>query len=99
MSTSQVTGTKTSAPVSTGESTAPSTTTTETYEGLTQSIVDVSAEPKSVTGDQGSIENHSLRDLIAADEYIRKTKASKKANRMAMIKGMFIKMNPPGTRG
>lgn len=61
---------------------------------LESTIEQVAAEPRKATGDGGSIENHSLRDLIAADQHL----ASK--NAMESSVGLGIKMmriKPPGT--
>lgn len=37
---------------------------------LEQAIVDAAALPKSATGDNGSATQHSLPDLIQADQYL-----------------------------
>ena len=65
----------------------------------TQAIKDVSLEPRIASGDQGSIENFELRDLIAADKYLRSVGASKGSNRRSMLKSLFTKLSPPGSRG
>lgn len=64
----------------------------------TQSIKDVAQEPKSVSGDQGSVSNQSLRDLIVADQYLRQVEANKPKNRKSLIRGMFTKLSSPGSR-
>lgn len=61
-------------------------------ESLEQEIRDNAAGPKKVQGDEGSVEQHSLADQIAADRHI--------ANRNAQAgKGLGIKhfkLVPPG---
>lgn len=62
-------------------------------ETLENAIRENASGPKKVTGDSGSLEQHSLQDQITADKYL----ASKKA---AQSKGLGIKMvklSPDGT--
>ena len=59
----------------------------------------VSLEPKTVSGDQGSISNHSPRDLILADRYLRSVDSAKSANKKKVFKSLFQKLSPPSSRG
>jgi hypothetical protein len=55
-------------------------------------ILDNAMAPKKVTGDEGSVEQHSIPDQIAADRY----KLAKQASR----RGIGLKMTkliPPGS--
>jgi hypothetical protein len=47
---------------------------------------------KSVSGDSGSVEQHSIPDQIAADRYL----ASKKASRAKGLGVRMTKVVPPG---
>lgn len=49
--------------------------------------------PAKVTGDQGSVEQHSLKDQIEADRYL----ASKKTARAKGLGVRIGKLVPPGT--
>jgi hypothetical protein len=50
-------------------------------------------DPKSVSGDSGSVEQHSLADQIAADKYL----ASKVASKTSGIGGIkLVKLMAPG---
>ena len=49
--------------------------------------------PAKVTGDVGSVEQHSLRDQIEADRYLNSKKAANNKNRGLR----FSKLVPPGT--
>lgn len=44
---------------------------------LSDAIANAAAAPLKATGDTGSLEQHNLKDLIAADQYL----ASKRARR------------------
>lgn len=60
---------------------------------LENAIEENAAGPKKVSGDAGSVEQHSLKDQIEADKYL----AAKKA---AQTKGLGIKLakiSPGGT--
>ena len=46
---------------------------------LDNSIRDNAAGPARVTGDQGSVQQHSLKDQIAADRYLAAKQAAKKS--------------------
>jgi len=62
-------------------------------DAIEQAIEQNAAGPKRVTGDAGSVEQHSLKDQIDADRYL----AAKKA---AAGKGLGIKLtkiSPGGT--
>ena len=39
---------------------------------LSATIEDVAKAPRKSTGDNGSVEEHSLADMIAADKYLKK---------------------------
>lgn len=49
--------------------------------------------PRRVQGDEGSLENHSIQDQIAADRYLASKKAAKNRN----LGLTFRKIVPPGT--
>lgn len=42
---------------------------------LSQTIADAAANPKKIQGDEATIEEHSLPDLIAADQYLTRKNA------------------------
>jgi len=55
-------------------------------------ILENALGPKKVTGDAGSVEQHSLQDQIAAERFL----ASKKATRQGL--GLrLVKLQPDGT--
>ena len=60
---------------------------------LDESIRENATSPAKVTGDQGSVEQHSLKEQIEADRYL----ASKKAARSKGFGVRFGKLVPPGT--
>ena len=60
---------------------------------LEESIHENATSPANVTGDQGSVEQHPLKDQIEADRYL----ASKKAARSKGFGVRFGKLVPPGT--
>lgn len=66
---------------------------------VSSTIKTVAMEPKTVSGDQGSITNQSLQDIIAADKYLRSASSTKKGNRRKVFKSLFQKMSSPGSRG
>ena len=68
-------------------------------ENMEDAIRQVSMEPKQISGDQGSVTNQDIRDMIAADKYLRSINAGKKKNRKAMFKSLFQRMSPPSARG
>ena len=60
---------------------------------LTQAIQENASGPAKASGDAGSIEQHKLKDQIAADKYLESNKASR-------VKGLGIKLakiSPGGT--
>lgn len=59
---------------------------------LDQEILDNASAPKRVQGDEGSVEQHSLPDQIAADRYLASKAAQ--AGKGPGIK--FFKLVPPG---
>lgn len=60
---------------------------------LDETIRENATSPAKVTGDQGSVEQHSLKEQIEADRYL----ASKKAARSKGFGVRFGKLVPPGT--
>ena len=60
---------------------------------LDESIRENAKSPAKVTGDQGSVEQHSLKEQIEVDRYL----ASKKAARSKGFGVRFGKLVPPGT--
>ena len=61
-------------------------------EELEDSIRDGAVSPKRVKGDSAEVEQHSLRDQIAADKYLASKNAVKKG-----LGAVFKKLVPPGT--
>jgi hypothetical protein len=62
-------------------------------EDLQDKIEENAAGPAKVSGDAGSVEQHSLADQIAADRYLAAKDAAKKKRRGLR----FNKIAPPGT--
>ncbi len=60
---------------------------------LQRLIAENAAGPKRVEGDAGSVEQHSLRDQIAAEKFLQ----SKKANQGGKFPLSFHKIRPGGT--
>jgi hypothetical protein len=60
---------------------------------LDETIRENATSPAKVTGDQGSVEQHSLKEQIEADRYL----ASKQAARSKGFGVRFGKLVPPGT--
>ena len=56
-------------------------------------LVNALSGPRRVTGDAGSVETHSITDLIKADQYLSAKAAGKLRNRGLR----FNKLIPPGT--
>ncbi len=56
-------------------------------------IAENAAGPKRVEGDAGSVEQHSLRDQIAAEKFLQ----SKKANQGGKFPLSFHRIKPGGT--
>jgi hypothetical protein len=61
-------------------------------EDLTETIADNAAAPASVSGDAGSMTQHNLTDLIAADKYL----ASKRATLRPHDCLRRVRLVPPG---
>lgn len=59
---------------------------------LTDTIETNAEGPKRVTGDTGSVEQHSLQDQIAADRYLKGDEGAEKAHRGLR----FTKLVMPG---
>ena len=59
---------------------------------LDNSILESAKAPAKVSGDSGSVEQHSLPDQIAADKYL----ASKNAAKSRGLGIKFIKISAPG---
>lgn len=60
---------------------------------LQESLIENASGPKKVTTDAGTVEQHSLGDLIEADRYVKSSEAAKS-------KGLGIKLtklSPDGT--
>lgn len=68
-------------------------------QNMEDAIRQVSMEPKQISGDQGSVTNQDIRDMIAADKYLRSINAGKKKNRKAMMRSLFQRLSPPSARG
>jgi hypothetical protein len=60
---------------------------------LNETILENAKSPKRVQGDAGSVEQHSLQDLIAAERFLQ----SKKAVQSKGLGIRFIKISPDGT--
>lgn len=59
---------------------------------LSAAIAENAAGPVRVSGDAGSVEQHSLKDQIEADKYLREKTAAAKPHRALKT----FKMVPPG---
>ena len=59
---------------------------------LEDQILENALAPAKASGDQGSVEQHPLSDLIEADRYL----ASKRAARATGLGIRFAKIVPPG---
>ncbi len=59
---------------------------------LSTTISDNASGPAQVTGDQGSVRQHPLKDQVAADKYLKDSAAAKSKSPLR-----FTKMIPPGT--
>lgn len=59
---------------------------------LEQSIQENAQQPAKASGDSGSVEQHSLSEQIAADQYL----ASKRVMRSKRLGLRFTKIIPPG---
>jgi hypothetical protein len=65
----------------------------EDAETTSDAILSALAGPKRVSGDAGSVEQHSIPDLIAADRYVRSRCGGANPRRGLRI----TKLVPPGT--
>ena len=65
---------------------------TESSPSLQGVIAENAAGPRKVEGDAGSVEQHSLRDQIAAERFLASQKATKKGFPLR-----FFKIKPGGT--
>ncbi len=59
---------------------------------LTSNIEESAQQPKKVTGDEGSVEQHPLADQIEADRYLKANAAYRKG-----LGIRHVKIIPPGT--
>lgn len=59
-------------------------------------IATSAAGPKSAKGDSGEMQEHSLPDQIAADRYLRSTRANRRGRGLGV---RFMKIVPPGASG
>lgn len=59
---------------------------------LNETILENARSPKRVQGDAGSVEQHSLQDLIAAERFLQ----SKKAMQSKGLGIRFLKISPDG---
>jgi hypothetical protein len=66
--------------------------TTEQMQSVTDAIAEAAVGPKRVSSDQGSVEQHPLQDLIAAERHLATKRAMNKANRGLR----FTTLIPPG---
>jgi len=66
-------------------------------ENLRTEIEENAEGPKKATSDQGSVEQHSLKDQIAADRYLKTTSAS--AAKAKMFGAQFGVIKAPGAEG
>lgn len=62
-------------------------------ETLAETIRAAAAEPVSATGDEGSVTQRSISDLIAADNHLCGKETLKKSHRGLVLK----KLSPPGS--
>lgn len=65
----------------------------ETQPDLGKTIAQSALEPKRAKGDQGEVEQHSLKDQIEADRYLRNRKAGKRGLRAVGLS----RVTPPGS--
>ena len=64
---------------------------TNDHEDLTEAIKESAKAPRRAKGDSSEVEQHSLRDQIAADKYLASKNATKK--KLGVV---FKKLVPPG---
>jgi hypothetical protein len=65
----------------------------EIHATLKETLFENAKGPRRVQGDAGSVEQHSLQDLIAAERFLQ----SKKAVQNKGLGIRFIKISPDGT--
>lgn len=63
---------------------------------LDTTIEESAKSPKKASGDEGSVEMHSISDLIAADNHLA-NKAATKGGKSAFSKCIMAKASFPGT--
>ena len=63
------------------------------FSALKDAILENAKGPKKVSGDAGSVEQHSLQDQIAAERFL----ASKEATRKPGLGIRLTKLSPDGT--
>lgn len=63
---------------------------------LSDQIAVDATKPQSMSGDGISVSNRSLPDQIEADKYARANAAA--ASMPSAVRGMFLKIVPPGGR-
>jgi hypothetical protein len=63
-----------------------------TDDDLSETIAENAAAPASVTGDSGSMTQHNLRDLIAADKYLAAKRATLRPHECLRR----VRLVPPG---
>ncbi len=61
--------------------------------GIEKVLLETASGPKKVSGDAGSVEQHAISDLIAADKYL----SSKEAAKGRGIGIKLSKIEPDGT--
>jgi len=71
----------------------PSPDPDSTSSNLKDAILENAKGPKKVTGDSGSVEQHSLQDQIAAERFLQSKQASQKPG----LGIRLIKLSPDGT--
>jgi len=67
----------------------------EASSNLEQAIRDNAAGPKRAQGDAGSVEQHSLKDVVEADRYISSKEVA--SNPVKAVR--FTRLVPPGAGG
>jgi len=68
----------------------------ESMSDLTTQIETQAEKTQATSADGVSVSRRSLTDLIEADKHLRATEATKPANISATIRGMMLKIVPPG---
>jgi hypothetical protein len=57
------------------------------------------SKPQSMASDGKSVTNRSLQDQIAADKYLREVEGTAPQNIAATLRGICLKIVPPGVNG